>query len=1081
MRLTLEGESLQFEASGKRGRLSLFPRSVRTLLLLCFFASGACGLIYQVVWLRVLGLIFGNTTFATSTVVAGFMAGLGLGALYFGRLIDRRKDPVRVYGYLEGGVALYSFLTPVLWKLIQAGYVHYYRFFEPSFIHFSLIKFVLSFAALLLPTFLMGGTFPVLSRYFVRREGEIARPVGLLYAWNTLGAVFGVIFTGFFALYIFGVWQTVFLAGAVNLVISFLCLRSFSPRAGEAKPEKQDALLREEPGAVAAQNSPTKKQKTFHGILLALFAVSGAVSMFYEIAWTRVLAIVLGSSVYAFSVMLATFLIGISLGSFLLSKFSGKWKPSLHLFAILQMLTACFVFLGLNRFDEMPFYFLKLFELTGGDVWRIELGKFVLCASVMLLPTVLIGALFACFIHVYHHTGSLGKEIGVAYFSNTLGNIFGAVLTGFFIIPRIGIQHTLMAAAGINAAIGVIAFLLTCRPFRWKKGVGAAIAFSLVILSVRTVHSWDKAAITSGAVVMPRINQGLSRKQFMNKLQERNTVYYKEGASSTVNVTKVRDIISLAVNGKTDASNGQDAYTQYLLGHLPFFYKPDGKKALIIGLGSGSTVAAVASHPARSIDVVEIEEAVVKGAGFFSALNRNALQDPRVKLHINDGRNFLLVSKEIYDVIISEPSNPWMAGVANLFSREYYQIMKEHLSGDGAVCQWLHAYSMASEDLEMIIRTFADTFEDVSLWVSEYPDLLLVGRKKAGPLDFQSFAELFARSEIQRDFLPYRVWTVEGLLGCFLLGDSDLRRLARKGRENRDNHPYLEFSAPRSLYRDTIMENFSLLLSSRTQRYPEMIRMEPSPERNAKFHIRLAVSYVFRRMFGEAQKEIALARDLAPNDPELLEAYGILCYSGEKFDEAASAFIKATEADPNLALSHYYLGLILKKQGQFEKALYELYFAAALDPRNENVLKNLGDILFTLKQYGPAMEAYGRYLKIRVTDYDVLCKMASLAFTLGDTAQQQRMADVLLDLYPKDWGVYETMGKAFEEAGSLPQALAVYRRLVEVFPDQAAGHLLLARVYGRLGNQDAARQSLRLAMKKDPLLKKNASLNLLLQ
>jgi spermidine synthase len=1048
---------------------------VRCTLLSFFFISGACGLIYQVVWLRELGLIFGNTTFAASTVIAGFMAGLGLGAWYFGKLIDKKHNPVRVYGLLEGGIALYSFLTPVLWMAIRAVYLGYYRFFEPSFFHISIVKLALSFLALLFPTFLMGGTFPVLSRYFIRQSSDVARPVSLLYAWNTLGAVLGVIFTGFFALYLLGVWQTLYLAGAMNLMIALACLK----RRPQFSEETQKTDL-DTSGPLTTFNRPETETtvqggRLFRSALLLLFGVSGAVSMVYEIAWTRVLAIVLGSSVYAFSVMLATFLTGISIGSFLLSKFASKLRPGLFLFSLMQILTAGFVMLGLNRFDDMPFYFAKFYEMTGGNIWLIESGKFLFCA---------IGAIFACFIHLYHRTQAFGGEIGEAYGANTAGCIVGAVLTGFFIIPRIGIQHTLMAGAWTSAAVGAAAFLMRYwggGTFRWKPVLAGTLASGFVLASAFAVQSWDTTLITSGAVVKPGMAKGYTKEQFMKAIRERDMLFYKEGAGSTVNVARMQDKLSLAVNGKVDASDGFDAYTQYLLGHLPMFYKSDAKSVLVIGLGSASTVAAVASHPVERIDAVEIEEAVLKGAEFFKRTNRNVLRDPRVKVTINDGRNFLLVSKRRYDVIISEPSNPWMAGVANLFSREHYQLMRNHLVSDGVVCQWLHAYSMSAEDLQMIIRTFTGVFKDTSLWMSQFPDILLIGRNQGGPIDFKAFNEIFSRPEIKQDFKPYGVETAEGLLAGFLLGDHDLRLMARGGRINSDNRPSLEFSAPRHLYDNTAKTNFDFIHAFKTQPYPVLINLDPPIGNNANFHARLGAGYLSQKLYQQAFEELRLAQAIEPNNVEALQNLGILSHLQKVEDNAAVLLSRAVQINPDLAPAHYYLGLILVKQSQLESAVAELSKAVQLDPSSTVYLKALGGALFQAKQYPIALRVYEIFLRIQGTDYEVLNKIADIVF-MGDNLDEQRMAaETLMLTYPKDTAIYEKLGNLFEERKQLDMAYTVYDRYIQQIPKVPNGYVFMARLFAKKGDVAKMQYWLQKAVQVYPSIKKDPALTSLLR
>ncbi|MBI3313638.1 MAG: fused MFS/spermidine synthase [Candidatus Omnitrophica bacterium] len=1065
--------------------LAIHRRSVRSFLLICFFASGACGLMYEVAWLRVLGLVFGNTTFATSTVLAGYMAGLGLGALFFGHLIEKtRKSPIFIYGMLEGGVALYAVITPFLWKIIEFIHTSFYQRYEPSFLVFSLFKFLISFGFLFFPTFLMGGTLPVISKFFIQQKKDIARSIGLLYALNTFGAVLGVFLCGFFLLYLLGVRETVFLTAGFNFFIFISCY------AYAEKYSKLPALQAKT--AVETKQAPKKDDTTtsykthylprgpISFLFLIMFAISGGISMVYEVAWTRVLAIVLGSSVYAFSVMLVTFLLGLALGSYLFSILSRKIKIDLSAFAILEMLAASFVFLGMGELDDMPYHFVRIFSLSGGSVWLLEFGKFLLCAIIMFPPTLCLGALFACFVHVYQHSESIGRELGVVYFSNTMGTILGSALTGFLIIPAIGIQTTLMIAAIVNAAIGVTAFLFWLRDFEWKRLMFTAGAFALVLASGFTVEAWDRSVLTSGTAIKPKLIEGMSYKDFLNTLREKQNLFYKEGTSATVSIDRVRDNISLSVNGKVDASV-EDSFTQFFLGHLPMLLHPDPKKVLVIGLGSGSTAAAIASYPVESIDAVELEPAVVEGARYFSKLNRNVLDDPRLKMFINDGRNVLLVRPDQYDVIVSEPSNPWMAGVANLFSLEHYQVMSRRLKPGGIVCQWLHAYSMSPDDLRMIIRTFGEVFKDVELWTSYYPDLMLIGSMESRTIDFEKVKQKFEIPEVLADLSPHGIREPEGLFSSFWLGDDQVRRLSYRAKINRDNRPYLEFSAPRHLYEETLKPNFELINAFRTPSFPKLIHLEPEIFKNSHFFNEVGRGLIFKRMMNEAALAIGSSNQIQPENPGAQEVFGILAFRSDKFDEAVEALKKAIAGNPESAEAYYYLGLSLLKKEKWEEAVPVMEKAVQLDPENISYLKTLGDSLLGAKRPREALAIYQKVLKLKDADFYALARSSDILFETGTLAEQKEISEILMTDYPRFGLTYERMGKVYEARGLYEEALQLYLKLVSEFPNEARSYLNLANAYGKLGSKEKLKQVLQRAVELEPPLAKNPDVHRLLK
>ncbi len=1053
-------------------RLNLRAVHLRPAILICFFVSGACGLIYQIAWLRVMGLVFGNTTFATCTVLAGYMAGLGLGALYFGRQIDAGGNPVLFYGRLELGVALYAFVTPALWKLMEWLYVGFYRAVDPDFFTFSLFRFAVAFGALFIPTFLMGGTLPVMVKYFVARRQDAARDVGRLYALNTFGAAAGVYLCGFYMLYTLGVWQSTFIAGGLNIVIYYVC--SSLPIISESKK-----TMLSEPEEKMALPMPTAP-RLISAVLLFSFALSGGVSMMYEIGWTRVLAISLGSSVYAFSIMLATFLLGIAAGSYFFSLYSKKFKISLAVFAFLEMFTAALVLLGLNQFDDLSYYFVQVFSKAQGRVALLDLGRFLICAWVMLPPTLCIGAVFACFIHIYQHSGQLGSDVGKAYFANTLGTILGSILTGFVLIPVLGIQKTLIAGAGLNAAIGLIAFLMSFRSFSIKTGAAALTLILAVSLSGWAVKPWNTTIFSSDTAVNPWRVKGLSRSEFMRSMREREILFYKEGTSATVSVTRLRDNLALAVNGKTDAST-HDAFTQFLLGHLPMFARPDAKKVLVIGLGSGSTLAAVASHPVETLDAAELEAAVVEAAGFFKDLNRNVLDDPRLRLFHNDGRNVLLVRPDRYDVIISEPSNPWIAGVANLFSREHYQTLRKRLNPGGVACQWLHAYSMSTADLQMIIKTFASVFPQASLWTPYYPDLILLGSDEPLVFDFERVKEVFNRPHVAADLAPYSIKTPEAFFANYWLGTQEIGHLAQGGKMNTDNFPILEFSAPRYLYSQTLLPNFEFLNRYRTPTLPEIRRLEPALEKNGRFYLELARGYMAKRFMKEAQWALAQALAVQPGLDDQALVTGEFLAANNKLPEARRAFEKYLATHPNDSRVQYLLGQLARDQKDLDRAYLHLHKAVLLEPQNQEYLRLYFSILCVRGDLSEAGPIFERLKALGKDNFEIMAQFVTLVFHQGLPQAQALVATLMMERYPRFTASYLQLGQLYEQAGSYWDALNVYRKMTQELPLESQAHLKLALTYKKLGKIPEAKQALKPALRLEPSLKRNPAVLLILQ
>ncbi|MDP3921076.1 MAG: fused MFS/spermidine synthase [Candidatus Omnitrophota bacterium] len=1026
--------------------------------------SGLCGLVYEIAWLKVMSLVFGNTTFATSTVLSSYMAGLGLGALYFGKKIDAKGEPVATYGLLEAGVGFYALITPLIWKLIDGLNIVFYHGVDPEFMQASLFKFIVAFTVLFIPSFLMGGTLPVVSKFFVRQKRDTARYVGLLYALNTLGAVIGVLFSGFYAIYALGLWQTVLLTGAINFMIYGVCCY-YAPEAAAVDDEAQ------------SQASPPAagQQSVKAPVLLCLFSLSGAVSMIYEVGWTRVMATVLGSSVYAFSVMLATFLLGIALGSFLFSVFSKRFKADLMTFSALQMLTALSSLIGINFFDDIPYFFIQLFVWARGNSLVLEFGRFLLCSAVMFMPTLMIGAAFTCFIHIYRRTAAIGTEVGAAYFFNTIGAILGSALTGFLIIPAIGIQKTLLTAGLINAGVGVTAFFLHRPNFVWKRLAAGTSLFLAVGIAVSLVKPWNLSVMdSSDSVTKPWKSVGLSHEEFQRNFLNRGTLFHKDGPSATVSVTRARDNIALTVNGKTDASDG-DALTQYYLGHLPMLLHPNPKKVLIIGLGSASTLAAAASHPAEVLHVVELEPAVVEASEFFLFMNRNVLRDPRVKLFVNDGRNALLVRPDLYDIIISEPSNPWMAGVANLFSLENFQTMSSRLKPGGVACQWLHAYNMGSEDIATIVRTFSEAFAHVQLWRSDYPDLMLIGRNEKRPVDFARIQGGYENPQLVEDLGPYGLRTPGNFLATFWLDDTELRLLSREAPIHRDNRPILEYSAPRHLYEKTGKMNFEWLNRARTKVFPPMENINPPPEKNVALLHEVAKGYASGKFYQMARRVLNMAVETNPDHPGNLEVAGILHYLTDNKLEAARHLTQAVQANPESADGNYYLGKVLMEQGDSQSAVGYLRRAVELTER-ERHLQAFADALFKAHQLPEALKVYEEIIRSKGRHFGSLERIVSIQVSIGSDEEKLASVRRFVKSYPLHPTAYLELGWVSEKQEKYEVAAEAFRSFIRLYPNSSSGYINLARIYDKMGRGDEMRNAMREAVRIEPELLKNSTM-----
>ncbi len=934
--------------------------------------------------------IFGNTTHAIATVLSAFMAGLALGSYVFGRIVDSGGNALLAYGLLEGAVGLYGLMVPMLFALTQRAYTYLYGLVDVSFAAFSVVLFLLSFVVIVIPTALMGATLPVLSRFCVTQFAALGRRVGDLYATNTLGAVVGCALTGFLLISELGLRGTVRLGACVNLAIAATILLLVA--ALRTRQLTSEALGDE--AAASLQAAPGRSRLDI--ALLVSFGLSGAAAMVYENAWTRALTLVIGMSTYSFTVMLTTFLVGLGLGSLLFARWWGMREIGMAGFGVLQLLIALSSLATIPLFERLPLLFLRL-RLGFGDSFQQFLSiQLLLSALVMILPTLLLGATFPAVAHIYTRSlYAVGRSVGTAYASNTLGAIAGAFLGGFLFIPAIGVQRSIALGVVVNAAVGVLLVAMDVRVRPGRRLLAAAVMLVVSVSAFLGLGTWNKGIMTSGVTIYFHNYADLPTDALRREWMTRDDLlFYREGLTATISVHRSAgsDYLYEKTNGKVDASFG-DAPTQLLVGYLPMVFNPGAKRVLVIGMGSGMTAKAVAAFPVEQLEVAEIESAVIEGARFFGEKNGHIHDDPRVRFIHADGRNYLLAARKQYDAIISEPSNPWIAGVGNLFTREYYQLALSHLTEGGVFGQWMQTYAMAPEDLRMVYRTFAEVFPDVSLWAVDESDMLLIGTARAQRLRYADLrAALADRSVAQQDLRDLGFQDAYSLLAMYLMPKATLLKMAGQADVNLDDVPRLEFSAPRNLGRDTATLNMGL-----TKHFvvpPTVEDADPRHDATGRLALYLAYGYRATQDRTLALEWVERALRLAPTDAEarllrarLLAAEERPVAAAEELRkvvegssanlEAAVDVAKSLEAndaipilrrirdrDPHLLQAQVALAEALYREGSDQQAVSEYREVQRDRPPDRRVLFGLGRVLLAERAYDRALEAFEAAAKL---------------------------------------------------------------------------------------------------------------------
>ncbi len=829
------------------------PARLGTLVRLWFFCSGASSLIFETVFTRLLTYTFGNTAQAASTVLAAFLCGLALGAVGFGWWVDRRGASLRLYAILEFLIGLYCLFIPFLFAALTRAYVGLYQRFDLGPEALLIARFALACITILPPTILMGGTLPVLARWLASRQSEFEPEVSRLYGWNTLGAAAGALASTYLLMPLFGVRATIGVACATNfgIFLSILAI-GFTARERQTLPEP----LNETPPA-----SEALAGEKWHWILPLGAFLTGSVALAYEVIWTHVQAFTIGNTVYAFGTMLFTVLCGLGIGAQIVARYFRRPEEWGKYLAASQILLALSVMLTLPLWDRLGSIFSSGIQATldwnllavgvlialrflylavtrrgrpAGSGWfaRLraneplfeamavlclaflivpalrrnpnmffasgELVRFFCAFYLLIVPAVALGMSFPLLLSLAARARSrtrAGTAVGTIYSLNTLGAIFGSVGAGFFLLPRIGSQGSLRLAAGVNLALGLL-FVVTLTSVRRLQLQMAGTAVALGALLIFAVPTWDPARMIAGNYVY-----------FSRTAQQDRILFLDEDVQGGLtSVSEKETTRTLLTNGKFQGNNTEEVQAQSRFALIPILFTHHFDRALVIGLGTGSTLRTVALFPFARVDAVELAPKIVTAArGWFGDVNGLVFdRDPRVRLSVNDGRNFLLLSRDHYDLITIEITSIWMSGEADLYNHEFYELCRAHLGEHGILQQWVQLHHIRASTLLILLNTAAKVFPHVAFFAGPEQGLLVAS---PGPLecDFQQLKQFDEQPAVRHELAQLNLPGIESLLGELLLVDDSYRQatgdLPRLGYSrdliSSDFHPILEYATPK--------------------------------------------------------------------------------------------------------------------------------------------------------------------------------------------------------------------------------------------------------------------------------------------
>jgi spermidine synthase len=797
-----------------------------------FTLSGACGLIYQVIWSRLAVLVFGSTTHAIATVLGVFFLGLALGSFLAGKYQDRFRHPLALYGWLEIGIGIYASLFHLILEGAQKLHHLAFPLLHDAPLPLAVTRVLVAALVLLPPTIMMGATVPLIGDFLTRSPRHVGKDFGLVFAFNTLGAAAGSFLSAFFLIPAIGLRQATWVAAALNFVIGTLSL--IWARSGQVLVKReQTAAVEINPGA----HSLVSGRQAYAAFVA--FALTGFLGLVYEVAWSRALVLVFGSSVYAFATMLTTYLVGLAVGSLVMGRWVDRLRNPLLAFIVVQVVVGLAVFASTAAIGQLPEYFINHFRVD--TPWRtIMLLEFAVCFAIMFVPAFGSGMLFPLVARIFmgQRQFRIGRTIADSYAVNTVGCILGSFAAGFVLIPLIGIEMTLLLGAGSNLLIaaGLMAFLPEWQVPRRLAAVTVVIVAALA--GVMLFKTWQPLEMNSGVYIygdpLSRMEKGID-----TFVEENRLLYYREGPSDTVAVLESPRGRFLRVNGKTDGgflkSGRSDNYTQSLLGLLPLLYTPQAEQALVIGLGTGMTLEGVHASPAVNVDCIEISSAVAEGARYFDEANSGVLDSPRVQLRLLDGRTWLAAMPKDYDVIISEPSHPWQTGNANLFTEDFFRASLKRLRPAGVFCQWLPYYQMDKEHFQILLKTVHQSYPYVNVWVV-YSDAIVIGSQQPLKIDWPSIQRLVDEPAYAKILTQLDIRSLNELLGFFYLDTAAVENFVRNvSVMNSDNHPIIEYAAPKYLLQRQRGDTFyDMLKISLTARLPVENQPEPAALERAR-------------------------------------------------------------------------------------------------------------------------------------------------------------------------------------------------------------------------------------------------------
>jgi len=1059
----------------------------RIVILLLFLLSGFSSLLYEVIWIRVFGLIFGNTTLAVSTVLTAFMLGLGLGSLTIGNRIRRFKNQLKIYALLEVGIGLSALLVPALQESIVSFLSLIYTAVSDLPFLFYIIKFVIAFLIMFPATFLMGGTLPVIAQAIIKEKRKIGFHIGILYGINTFGAMLGAFITGFYLISVVGVIESLFLGVILNLVVGLIAYqlsRFIDDKSGDLQAKQ----------AIQDQPFPFEVKLVF-----IIIAISGFCALGYEVLWTRLLVYVFSNSVYAFTIMLTTFLFGIAFGSFIGGKLADRISNSVKQLGFIQIaigIISLLISLVLINFSELHNLIFTVDRVT--TWWQWTGVRFLESFIIMLFPTLLMGASFPIAIKILTPAlDHLGRRIGLLYFLNTIGGVVGSFLTGFVFIILLGTSATIGILIVINIMAGIV--LLYWQKINNSKIFifGAVTIFVTIILILIFIPTTPFQKISS-----------IIEKDFP-------LIDFREGIEGTVTVhqkiTPNSNLKRIDVNGLNVAGTSFLLRTiQTLQGHLPFLIHGNAKDVLQIGFGSGQTSHAALLYPLNSFRLVEISREVLELSQIhFTEINKDVINNPKFQYTISDAKNFVKYTDEKYDIIMNDANYPVSTGSSSLFTRDHFENCIKKLKKGGILSTWFAA-DMAPEDFKIVLRTFQSVFPHCMLWMAPNcinKHIVLMGAIEPITINFKRLQNVFLDKSIKDEFAGININSAFDLLSCFVLDRNEIKNISSDVVLNTDNKPILEFSTSAVRSRDfCAYQNLGMIFNRLPDSLKFITNLSEDPQKQksiskkikrylfARKEILKGMLYFYQGKTQQAmqtlidgsriipESDIAVNifnnMDLVMNDlmlgiaknPDDLKAKLNFVHHQigmEQYDSALRILRKLSLKYKSNSLVMYELGRCATAKNQLDSAL--VYFQKSLEINNQNpsAYYYKGSILLRKQKYNEAMYNFEQALKLEPM-------MAEAYNGVGKVYRYQNENSKAINYYKKSLEisefqphVYSALGDCYLGINNLAQSIYYYNKTLQMGYNLSETFFKIGNAYFLVSEYESAIAGYKNAVKTD--------------